>query len=248
MTDTSPEDAQDRLIADLREQIAARDEFIAIAAHELRNPMTPIVGQVQLLISRAKRENATSLLPGLFALESAVDHYMRRATVLLEISRINAGALQLTLEELDLCEVLQDCTRKYQQLASHAGTELRCLASGAVHGRWDRVALEQILDNLISNAIRYGDGKPVDVTIEAKDDAVIIKVIDRGIGIHPEDRERIFERFERAAGNKRDGGFGIGLWLTSQLVKAHDGELNLETAVGIGSTFTIFLPRRVAHR
>ena len=245
MTDRSPSDEHDRLVAELREQIAARDEFIAIAAHELRNPMTPIVAQVQLLIARAKRDNVTTILPGLFALETAVDHYMRRATVLLEISRINAGHLQLALEEFDLCEVVNDCTRKYQQLANHAGSVLRCRVPTMLTGRWDRLAIEQILDNLISNAIRYGDSKPVDVEVDldAGADVVVLRVVDRGIGIHPDDRERIFDRFERAAGNKRDGGFGIGLWLTHQLVRAQGGELGLESELGAGSTFTIRLPR-----
>jgi signal transduction histidine kinase len=246
MTEASQEGDQDRLIEELRREIAARDEFIAVAAHELRNPMTPIVALVQLLVSRARREEASAaLLSGLQTLESAVDHYVRRATTLLEITRVNAGNLRLTPSTFDMCELVQECSRKYSLLAERAGTPLECRVKGSVTGTWDRLAMEQILDNLISNAIRYGDGQPINVDLDATDESVVLRVIDRGVGIHAEDRERIFERFERAAGSKRDGGFGIGLWLTHQLVQAQAGVLELHSKIGAGSTFTVHLPRRI---
>jgi two-component system, OmpR family, sensor kinase len=246
MTDASQEGDQDRLIEELRREIAARDEFIAVAAHELRNPMTPIVALVQLLVTRARREEASpALLSGLQTLESAVDHYVRRATTLLEITRVNAGDLRLSPSTFDMCEVVQECSRKYQLLAERARTPLECRAKGPVIGTWDRLAIEQILDNLVSNAIRYGDGKPVKVELEGSEHEVVLRVVDCGIGIQATDRERIFERFERAAGSKRDGGFGIGLWLTHKLVQAQAGVLELHSEVGTGSTFTVHLPRHI---
>jgi two-component system, OmpR family, sensor kinase len=246
MTEASQEGDKDRLIEELRREIAARDEFIAVAAHELRNPMTPIVALVQLLVTRAHREGASpALLSGLQTLESAVDHYVRRATTLLEITRVNAGNLKLSPTTFDLAELVQECSRKYQLLAERARTPLACRANGPVIGTWDRLAIEQILDNLVSNAIRYGDGEPVAVDLEASTDGVVLRVIDRGIGIQLEDRERIFERFERATGSKRDGGFGIGLWLTYKLVQAQAGMLELHSEPGAGSTFTVRLPRHI---
>lgn len=249
MTTPSPLAEKERLIEELRAALAARDEFIAIAAHELRNPMTPIVGQVQLLLSRARREQVSpSLLRGLEILETAVDHYMRRATALLEITRMNSGHVQVQPTTFDLCELVRECAEKYEPLAARAGSSLHCDLCAPVVGAWDRLATEQVLDNLISNAIRYGDGKPVSIDLESGSDWVVLRVIDRGIGIAPTDQARIFERFQRARDAPRSGGFGIGLWVSSKLVQAQAGTLELESAPGAGSTFTVRLPRDVtAH-
>lgn len=248
MITPSPDADNERLIEELRAAIAARDEFIAVAAHELRNPMTPIMGQVQLLLSRARREQASqSLVRGLEMLETAVDHYVRRATTLLEITRLNADSIQLQPTHFDLCELVRDCVRKYEQMAARAGSQLHCLAERPVHGTWDRLATEQVLDNLVSNALRYGDGKPVNVDLAAEADQVTLRVVDRGIGIAPADRARIFERFERGAAAPRAGGFGIGLWLSHKLVRAQGGTLQVESEPGQGSTFIVTLPRHITH-
>lgn len=245
---TPPDDDKERLIEELRAAIAARDEFIAVAAHELRNPMTPIVGQVQLLLSRARREHVSeSLIGGLEMLETAVEHYVRRATALLEITRLNAEQIQLQPISFDLCELVRECVRKYEQMAARAGSQLQCLVQQPVLGTWDRLATEQVLDNLVSNAIRYGDGKPVNVDLSANEQQVEVRVVDRGIGIAPADRTRIFERFERGSSAPRSGGFGIGLWLSKKLVQAQGGALQVESEVGQGSTFIVTLPRDVAH-
>lgn len=247
MTTPSPHSDEERLVDELRAAIAARDEFIAIAAHELRNPMTPIVGQVQLLVSRARREQVSPvLLQGLEMLEMAVDHYVQRATSLLELTRLNAEQIPLQPTTFDICDLLRDCARKYEQLAARAGSTLNCDLAEPVVGRWDRLATEQILDNLVSNAIRYGDGKPVNIEVESDPAWVRVRVIDHGIGVAPADRERIFNRFERAAGMSRSGGFGIGLWLCQRLVQAQAGVLELESEPGLGSTFSVRLPRDVA--
>lgn len=247
MTTPSPHSDNEHLLEELRAALAARDEFIAIAAHELRNPMTPIVGQVQLLLSRARREQASpALLQGLEMLEMAVDHYVKRATTLLEITRLNADELRLQASTFDLCELVRDCVLKYRPLAARAGSTLHFDPGATVVGTWDRLVTEQILDNLVSNAIRYGDGKPVSIEVESDPAWVVVRVIDRGIGVVPADRERIFERFGRASGMTRSGGFGIGLWLSSKLVQAQAGVLELESEPGSGATFTVRLPRDVS--
>lgn len=246
MTTPSPTKDLERLVDELRAALATRDEFIAIAAHELRNPMTPIVGQVQLLMSRARREQVSpALLQGLQTLEVAVDHYVRRATTLLEITRLNAGQVRLEPSRFDLSDLVRACLRKYEQLAARAGSTLDCDAAGPVDGTWDQLATEQVLDNLVSNAIRYGDGNPVRVELRSDAEWVEVRVIDRGIGVAPADRERIFQRFERASGAPRSGGFGIGLWLSSRLVQAQGGTLALHSEPGQGSTFIVRLPRDV---
>jgi len=248
MTTPSPDADKERLIQELRAAIAARDEFIAVAAHELRNPMTPIVGQVQLLLSRARREQASdSLIGGLEMLETAVDHYVRRATTLLEITRLNAEKIQLQPTRFDLCDLVRDCVRKYEQMAARAGIQLHFRNDRPVPGTWDRLATEQVLDNLVSNAIRYGDGEPVNVDLVADEQQVVVRVVDRGIGIAPADRTKIFERFEQGSVAPRTGGFGIGLWLSNKLVQAQGGTLQVESELGQGSTFVVSLPRHVVH-
>lgn len=248
MTTPSPDADKERLIEELRAAVAARDEFIAVAAHELRNPMTPIMGQVQLLLSRARRERVSgSLIGGLEMLETAVEHYVRRATTLLEITRLNADKIQLQPTSFDLCELIQDCVRKYEQMAARAGSTLLCLAGEPVLGTWDRLATEQVLDNLVSNAVRYGDGNPVSVDVAAEAHRVVVRVIDRGVGIAPADRTKIFERFEQGSTAPRSGGFGIGLWLSNKLVQAQGGRLQVESELGQGSTFIVSLPRHVAQ-
>jgi signal transduction histidine kinase len=172
---------------------------------------------------------------------------VRRATTLLEITRLNAEKIQLQPTAFDLCELVRDCVRKYEQMAARAGSQLQCLADQPVHGTWDRLATEQVLDNLVSNAIRYGDGKPVSVDVAADDQRVVLKVVDRGIGIAPADHNKIFERFERGSAAPRSGGFGIGLWLSNKLVQAQGGTLQVKSELGEGSTFVVSLPRHVAH-
>jgi two-component system OmpR family sensor kinase len=248
MTTPSPDADKERLIQELRAAVAARDEFIAVAAHELRNPMTPIFGQVQLLLSRARREHVSdSLISGLEMLETAVDHYVRRATTLLEITRLNAEKIQLQPTPFDLCDLVHDCVRKYEQMAARAGSQLQFRHDRPVPGTWDRLATEQVLDNLLSNAIRYGDGKPVNVDLGADEQRVVLRVVDRGIGIAPADRTKIFERFEQGSAAPRTGGFGIGLWLSNKLVQAQGGTLQVESELRRGSTFVVTLPRHVFH-
>ena len=246
---TTPPDAdKERLIEELRAAIAARDEFIAVAAHELRNPMTPIVGQVQLLLSRARREQVSDLLiSGLEMLETAVDHYVRRATTLLEITRLNAEKIQLQPTNFDLRELVHECVRKYEQMAARAGSPLQCVADQPVLGTWDRLATEQVIDNLVSNAIRYGDGRPVRIELVPGQEEVALRVIDQGIGIAPTERTRIFERFEQGSSAPRTGGFGIGLWLSRKLVQAQGGTVAVDSELGQGSTFVVTLPREVTQ-
>ena len=244
MDSIPPGSDNDEIIRQLQAALTARDEFIAVAAHELRNPMTPIIAQVQLLLTRARRENASaSMIGGLELLECAVDHYMRRATTLLQFTRLNAGRLKLELSTFDLSDLARECARSYQLLAVRAGSVISCDAPGPIFGTWDRLALEQVADNLVSNAIRYGDGKPVTIGLEAREDSVVLNVTDQGVGIATDDLDRIFDRFERASGPIHGGGFGIGLWLVHELVRAHSGSVQVRSQLGSGSTFSVHLPR-----
>lgn len=236
------------LIDELRQAIAARDDFIAVVAHELRNPMTPIAGQVELLGARARREGASpALVAGLERLELAVGHYIRRASVLLDVSRVQANHVRLEPSTFDMAELVAQVSGQYRLLAERAGSELSCRAEPPVIGTWDRLSSEQVLDNLVSNAIRYGAGKPITIGLAQFPDGIELTVRDQGIGIAPEQRARIFERFGQGGHGRGNGGFGVGLWLARRLVEAQRGRIEVDSAPAQGSTFTVRLPRDITQ-
>ncbi len=238
-------DLEDR-IRELTESVQARDAFIATIGHELRNPMTPIAGQVSLLLHLVRKGKPTQerLVAGLERLEWLIELYMKRATTLLDVSRITTGKLTLELTPVDVSEVLLEVAAALKPLADHARSPVNVVAPEGLVGNYDRLAVEQIVENLFSNAIKYGAGKPIEATAENAGDAVILRVLDRGIGISEADQARIFDRFERAVGrDERAGGFGVGLWIVCQLAEALGGKVTVESTVGKGSIFTVILPK-----
>jgi two-component system, OmpR family, sensor kinase len=242
---------KDRLIAELREAVRARDEFVAIAAHELRNPMTPILMQVHTLAAAARnprRCRPEILAPRLELLEHAVREFVRRSTALLDVSRVAAGNVRIELSEVDLSGVVRDVVDRAGVAARMARSRLEADLQEGVVGRWDRLALEQVTENLLSNALKFGAGKPVAVALRADGRAARLAVRDRGIGISEADRARVFGRFERAVARREHGGFGVGLWLVNQLVTAMGGTSAVEGAPGEGTTFTVMLPLAGAER
>jgi two-component system, OmpR family, sensor kinase len=236
---------KDRLIAELREAVRARDEFVAIAAHELRNPMTPILMQVDSLLSAVqdpRRCRPELLAPRLEILEFAVREFMRRSTALLDVSRIAAGNVRIEATEVDLSRVVRGVVTRLQVAVRFARSPIEADLQEGVVVNWDRLALEQVTENLLSNAIKFGAGKPVGVTLASDGQTARLAVRDRGIGISEADRTRIFGRFERAVTQREHGGFGIGLWLANQLVLAMGGAIAVESEPGQGTTFTVTLP------
>jgi len=238
---------KDRLIEELREAVRARDDFVAIAAHELRNPMTPILLQVDLLLAAARNPDQCRpevIVPKVKILEQAVKEFMRRSTALLDVSRIAAGNLQVDPTEVDLSALVRGVVDRVTVAARRARCRLEVDLPAGVVGMWDPLALGQIVENLLSNAIKFGAGGIVTVTLLCDGRTAQLAVRDQGIGISAEDRARIFRRFERAVTQREHGGFGIGLWLANQLVVAMGGTIDVESRPGEGSTFMVRLPLR----
>lgn len=239
-----PEDA-DRLIEELRQAIKVRDELLATVAHELRNPMTPILMQVQSLLASARRDDDRgheTMLPRLERLQYAVDHYVKRATMLLDLSRTSSGHRQMEWAEVDFSALLREIVREQAVAAEYAGSPMTSDIQDGVIGTWDQLALEQVADNLLSNAIKYGQGRPIAVALTARAGIARLTVSDQGIGISGDDQKRIFGRFERAVTQRAHGGFGVGLWVVSQLVTAMRGEIAISSRKDRGSTFIVTLP------
>jgi two-component system, OmpR family, sensor kinase len=173
-------------------------------------------------------------------------HYLKRAATLLDVSRITTGKFKMVPAACDLGEVVQLIADTFDETARHAGALLEIDAPKSVPGSWDRLALEQIIDNLVSNAIKYGGKNPVVVSVEDPQDGprVAIRVRDHGPGISARNKERIFGQFERAIGaDERQSGFGVGLWVVGQIVEAMEGTITVNDAEGGGTVFTVVLPR-----
>ncbi|HEX7487982.1 MAG TPA: CHASE domain-containing protein [Anaeromyxobacteraceae bacterium] len=233
-----------RLYRRAQEAIRVRDEFLSIASHELKTPLTSLALQADSLRAAAARGRVPEpIAQKAEVIRRNVDRLTRLITNLLDISRIGAGRLELELEELDLSELVREVVVRFEDELERAGCELRLDAQAPAVGRWDRLRLDQVVTNLIGNAVKYGPGKPVEVTVRTEGERTLLRVRDHGIGIPREAQSRIFERFERAVSDRHYGGFGLGLWIVRLIVDALGGTIAVESELGQGATFTVELGR-----
>ncbi len=238
--------------AEAEAAVRARDEFLSIASHELKTPLTALQLQAHLLLQSLWKGGPTSLPPEqliamLESVERQVKRFVKLIDNLLDVSRIEAGRLELEPEEVDLAEVARGVAARFEAELARSGSSLTLAFEGPVVGHWDRLRVDQVVTNLVSNAVKYGAGRPIDVRVEGDGKTARLVVRDQGIGIAREDQARIFERFERAAPSRQYAGLGMGLYITRQIVEAHGGSIRVASAPGAGSTFTVELPRRGAE-
>ena len=228
-----------------RRAVRARDDFLAIAAHELRTPMNSLGLQLAALERLARRSAEPKLVDQLARARRILDRYVRRATLLLDVTRLNAGRMPIQPGPMDLSEVVADVVDSHADEAGFHGVTLRTEAQQPLVGYWDAQAIEEILSNLVSNALKYGGAGPVTVRDYADGAAwACLEVEDRGPGIDEVQQRRIFEKFERLVeGPEARSGFGLGLWIVGQLVDAHGGSIQIRSTPGSGSVFTVRLPR-----
>jgi len=241
----APRSQHTRLVAELTQAVHARDAFIAIAAHELRNPMTPMLGYVEHILSVGRRPESqcpAAIIVALERLANQIAEYVKRATTLLDISRITAGKLRAELSVVDLSATMRQAVQRHRAGAERSGCRLEPSIEGEVSGLLDALAVEQIADNLLSNAVKYGAGEPIEVSLACDGTTARLTVRDHGIGISEEDQARIFGVFERAVTRREEGGFGIGLWVVRNLVDAMHGEIHVTSCPAEGSAFTVTLP------
>jgi PAS domain S-box-containing protein len=236
-----------RLETQLLKAVRDRDDFLSIASHELRTPLTTLRLEIEgLKRSLAVRPDA-ALASGLFARNVDVAGTQTTRLValvenLLDVSRLASGRLELETSRFDLSELVSEVIARLRPTLDAARCPVEAVELTSAVGVWDRMRIEQVVSNLISNAIKYGAGKPIEVCVKTDPASARLTVRDHGIGIAPEDRQRIFHRFERAASGAHYGGFGLGLWISREIVVAQGGSIDLDSTPGEGSTFTVTLP------
>ncbi len=242
------EEERERLYRAAQEAILARDEFLSIASHELKTPLTALQLQLQMLLRTAQKSGLAKLSPErlLTKLQMADQQTERLAGLindLLDVARIRTGRIEVRLEEVDLTQIVQDVVARFEEQITQSGCTVKLDTERPVVACWDRARLEQVVINLLSNAIKYGPGKPIAITVRSEESTAELVVSDQGIGIEPEHLERIFVRFERAVSASHYGGLGLGLYIVRQIVEALGGSIRVSSEFGAGSTFTVTLPR-----
>ncbi len=230
---------RERLERELLGAGEVRDTFMCLAGHELKTPLTALALQMRELLMRA---SDPSLRQRLERAQRQTSRLLRLADELLDVSRLHAGRLKLEPQPCDLAALTLAVVDRTAEAAGRAGCPLRVDAPTPVPGHWDPWRLEQVVSNLLANALKYGAGKPVELRVTVVEQRARLTVTDEGVGIPLEDQARIFERFERSGGARHFGGLGLGLWVARQVVDAHQGTLSVRSAPGAGATFTLELP------
>jgi signal transduction histidine kinase len=237
-----------RLFQEMQEAVRLRDEFLTVAAHELRTPLTTLQLQLGTLNQRARKEGvAPDFAERLERSQRQVRRLGSLVEGLLDVSRLASGQMLLQLERFDLAELVAEVVDRHAAEAQAARCEVRFEGAPGLVGQWDRLRVDQAVSSLLSNALKFGSGQPVEVAVTATAGVARVEVRDRGIGIPPEQLERIFERFERAVSSRSYGGLGLGLYLARRAAEAHGGRLWAQERQGGGATFTLELPRESAE-
>ena len=227
--------------------IQNRDEFFMVASHELSTPLT-VLGMLSKFLNRlvAKEELDSMTWTQRAELVKMNSRETQRLSKLvedlLEGSRISAGKLTLELGETDITEIVKDVVKEFAEQAEQAGVTIHLDAKESVVGNWDERRLFFVVRTLIANALKFGEGKPVFVSVKRNENRAIVAVEDQGIGIARESFERIFERFTRLKSVTSYGGLGQGLFISSAVVRGHGGRVRVESEPGRGSRFIVELP------
>jgi protein-histidine pros-kinase len=224
------------------EAVRIRDDFVAIAGHELKTPLAAMLLQVQVLLRTVRKQRPMDLEAQIEKIVRSGARLQGLVEQLLDVSRISAGRLRLARVACDLSELTREVADRFIEVSARANCDVSVSAVGPVDGMWDRSHLESVIANLLSNAIKFGAGKPIDIVVSKSDGHAAVSVTDHGIGIAPEERSKLFRRFERAITAREYGGFGLGLWISRNIVEAAGGTIEIESELDRGSTFTVHLP------
>ncbi|MCB5188905.1 hybrid sensor histidine kinase/response regulator [Methylobacillus caricis] len=238
--------------AELQQSITQRDNFMSMVAHELRTPLNTLFLDVQVRTLQLERKNLAAFSQEELGKMVERDRRQIKSMIrliddMLDLSRISSGKLSIRPVETNLAELLERLVADFMPQAQAARYTINLDIQRRIEGQWDAFRLEQIIVNLLTNAMRYGNAKPISVSLRQQDNQAVITVRDQGQGISAEDQARIFLAFERCQGNQVSSGLGLGLYIAQQLAEAHQGRISVESTLGEGSAFTLQLPLRIQH-
>jgi len=233
--------------AELEQEVRARDEFMSIASHELKTPLSTLKLQAQMMKRKIQKGDSDAFAPEnvnklVDQTEKQVVRLERLVDDMLDITRIRTGKLTLQMAETDLCEVTKDVMERLRPQMIAAGTPPTFECAEKIKGTWDRMRLEQVVTNLLTNAMKYGNKQPVSVKLHTSGGRATLSVQDHGIGIQKDAQAVIFDCFERAISAHEISGLGLGLFISQEIVKSHGGKLWVESEIAQGSTFFVELP------
>jgi signal transduction histidine kinase len=232
---------------ELEQAVRMRDDFMSIVAHEVRTPLNGLILETQLRKMHLARDNAAAFtLDKMHAMvdrdERQIKSLIRLIEDMLDVSRIRTGKLSIRPERFDLVQLVSNLLQNFAQQIEAAETEVSFTASGPVEGYWDEFRIEQVVSNLLTNALRYGGRSPIQVRVYREGDEARVEVQDRGIGISEENQKRIFQQFERVSAKTVVAGLGLGLFISEQIVAAHGGSIVVESQINEGALFRVCLP------
>ena len=232
---------------ELHKAVQMRDVFMSVVSHELRTPLNGLTLEVQLRKLRLQQNSAEAFsLDKLREMTTRDERQIRSLTRLiddmLDVSRIRTGKLSIRPQAGDLGVVAGRVVETLAPQFLSAGCQVELAVEGPVPVLIDEFRIEQVLVNLLTNALRYGDGKPVSVRVSRAGEHGRIEVRDQGVGISEADQRRVFEQFERVTGSDCPQGLGLGLFISEQIVQAHGGRIELSSRLGEGSCFSVALP------
>ncbi len=222
------------------EAVGLREQFLAIASHELNTPITALLLMVQTL--KKHPADPARVATNAARAEKQVQRLAKLVHQLLDVSRITGGRLALEAETFDLSALVVEGVERARDDAQGEPNQIQMTIAPALHVHLDRGHVEQVVVNLVSNALKYGRKQPIEISLAESGGRARLVVKDHGLGIAPEHQARIFQRFERAVSSRHYGGFGLGLWIVRQIVEACAGEILVDSAPEQGSTFTVLLP------
>jgi signal transduction histidine kinase/transcriptional regulator with GAF, ATPase, and Fis domain len=229
-----------RLFGEAQEALKSRDEFLSIAAHEIRGPITSLHMAVQSL--QRGKVLPESMPKVLQIIERADRLLIRFVDELLDITRIRTQRMHFKFEDVDLGDVVRQVSTRLAPELARSGSSLSITSKGPAVGQWDSFRLAQVITNLLSNAIKFGLGKPIEVSIDRHDGIAKLEIKDRGIGIPKEMMDKIFKPFERAVSVRHYGGLGLGLYIAHTIVDGLGGTIRVESQPNAGSTVIVELP------
>ncbi|MFI8221864.1 ATP-binding protein [Pseudomonas sp. NPDC085632] len=232
---------------ELEQAVRMRDDFMSIVAHEVRTPLNGLILETQLRKMHLARDNAAAFtLDKMHAMvdrdERQIKSLIRLIEDMLDVSRIRTGKLSIRPSRFDLVQLVSNLLQNFAAQIDAAETEVSFTAPAPVEGNWDEFRIEQVVTNLLTNALRYGGRSPIQVRVYREGDEARVEVQDRGIGISQENQKRIFQQFERVSAKTVVAGLGLGLFISEQIVAAHGGSIVVESEINEGAQFRVCLP------